>query len=293
MTLLQDRIASAFISACRDELEAPKPGNVHVFAAGHGWSVADFVRSAAAAAASISRRESSVGARILGAVEATHAAVGRNSNLGIVLLCAPLARAAESPRADLRAAVADVLASLDLQDAELAFRAIALAAPGGLGRVERHDVFQPATTTLREAMKEAASRDRVARQYATEFDDVFDFGVPLFDTAERRWGDSPMAAALSVYLGFLATFPDSHIARKHGEAVAAAVRNEAAPLHARLQDADDPAALFDDLLALDASLKRRGINPGVSADLTVAVIFARRLHRVRSQNILQSTPNND
>ena len=42
--------ASAFAAACRDEVEAPKPGNVHVFADGHGMMVRDFLRSAEAAA---------------------------------------------------------------------------------------------------------------------------------------------------------------------------------------------------------------------------------------------------
>lgn len=293
MTSLEDRIAAAFIAACRDELEAPKPGNVHVFAAGHGWAVEDFLRSAEVAAGPIARRGASVGARILGAVEATHAAVGHNTNLGIVLLCAVLARAAELRAAQLRCGVADVLASLDLQDARLAFRAIALAAPGGLGRAERHDVRQPATATLREAMAEAAPRDRIAHQYATVFDDVFDLGVPLFDAAERRWGQDQRSAALAVYLGFLAAFPDTHIQRKHGAAAAAAVREEAAPLRVRLEAAADPVALLEDMLAFDASLKRRSLNPGASADLTVAVLFVRRLDGLRLPNILQSARNND
>lgn len=280
MTALEDRIAAAFIAACRDELEAPKPGNVHVFDPGHGWAVTDFVNSAEVAAGPIARRGASVGARILGAVEATHAAVGHNTNLGIVLLCAVLARAAELQTARLRDGVAHVLASLDVQDARLAFRAIALAAPAGLGRAERHDVFQPPTATLREAMAEAAPRDRIAHQYATAFVDVFDLGVPLFDAAERRWGQGQSTAALAVYLGFLAAFPDTHILRKHGAAAAAVVQQEAEPLHARLEAAADPSALLDDMLAFDASLKRRRINPGTSADLTVAVLFAHRLHGI-------------
>jgi triphosphoribosyl-dephospho-CoA synthetase len=43
--------------------------------------------------------------------------------------------------------------------------------------------------------------------------------------------------------------------------------------------------LFGDLITFDADLKRRGLNPGASADLTVAVLFARRLDRDSLQNI--------
>ena len=93
---LVNAIAEAFIAACRDEIEAPKPGNVHVFADGHGMTVPDFLRSAEAAAPALSNPSLPVGARILAAVEATFAAVGMNTNLGIILLCAPLAAAAET-----------------------------------------------------------------------------------------------------------------------------------------------------------------------------------------------------
>ena len=38
----------AYLEACALELRALKPGNVHVHAAGHGMTAADFERSAAA-----------------------------------------------------------------------------------------------------------------------------------------------------------------------------------------------------------------------------------------------------
>ena len=153
------QIASAFEYACRDELDAPKPGNVHVFANGGRLDVKDFERSAAAAAGPLSDSGQRVGARILGAVEATAAAVKTNTNLGIILLCAPLAAAAETFSNDLRSSLSQALRALDRDDAELAFQAIVRASPAGLGRAVRHDVFAPATGSLIEAMAEAADRD--------------------------------------------------------------------------------------------------------------------------------------
>ena len=293
MSSVEARIAGAFVGACLDELEAPKPGNVHVYSAGHGWTIEDFRRSAEAAAPSIARSDASVGARIFGAVEATHRAIGHNTNLGIVLLCAPLARAAELKAVGMRAAIASVLSSLNVQDADLAYRAIALAAPGGLGRSGRYDVFEPATVTLLEAMSEAAPRDSIARQYATNFSDVFGLGAPLLREACQRWRRAPKAVALAVHLGFLAAFPDTHIQRKHGFEAAAAVQKEAAPLYALAQKVDDPTSLFPKILAFDESLKRRGLNPGSSADLTVATLFAGRLAGAGLPNALQSQRNND
>ena len=270
-------IAAAFVAACRDELEAPKPGNVHVFADGHRMSVADFLRSADAAATPLTRPGARVGHRILGAVEATRATVGTNTNLGIILLCAPLAAAAEIATTSLRAVVADVLESLDIADANLTFQAIATASPGGLGHAERHDVRAPATVTLSQAMAEAAGRDRIAHQFSTGFEDIFDRGLGCFAQAAARWRD-PKWATLAVYLGFLAGFPDTHIVRKYGIVAAEDVRRGAAKFEHRLDAAEEPDALLGELLAWDRELKARGLNPGTTADLTVATLFARRLN---------------
>jgi triphosphoribosyl-dephospho-CoA synthase len=267
-------VAAAFLAACDDELAALKPGNVHRYADGHRMTVADFEASAAAAAPAIAAVGARVGARVLAAVDATRAAVGTNTNLGIVLLAAPLARAAEA-RGPLRPALAAVLADLDVADAADAFRAIVLASPAGLGRSDDHDVAAPATATLRAAMAAAAGRDRIARQYVTDFSDVFDLGLPTLRTALARLGDRA-AATTAIHLAFLAAFPDSHVVRKHGAAAAEAVRGEAAALLAA-GAGEQPALHHEALVSFDKSLKNRGFNPGTTADLTVATLFAERL----------------
>jgi triphosphoribosyl-dephospho-CoA synthase len=282
-----ERIADAFKSACLAELKALKPGNVHVFADGHRLTTEQFVRSAEAAAASLSAAGARVGQRILDAVEATQRAVGTNTTLGIILLCAPLAAAAESDHPDLRSALIDVLDDLDTADADLAFRAIVRAAPAGLGHVDRNDVTQPARVTLRDAMADAADRDRVARQYVTAYADIFEIGLPrLAAAAARAWATE--WTILAIYLGFLADFPDSHIVRKYGIEVAENVRKSAIGYHEKLQASWDASRFTDELLAWDAALKARNINPGTSADLTVATLYAHRL-----ATILPSERNSD
>jgi triphosphoribosyl-dephospho-CoA synthase len=285
MTAHAARIAAAFVAACRDELEAPKPGNVHVFADGHRMTAAEFERSAQAAAGPLTATGARVGLRILRAVEATRAAVGTNTNLGIILLCAPLAAAAEHDPADLRGALTGLLENLDVADADLAFRAIALASPAGLGQVEHHDVRAPATVTLAAAMAAAAGRDRIAHQFSTSFADIFDRGIARRDAAAAQWAD-PRWATLAVYLGFLGDFPDTHIVRKYDPAIAAEVCRSARLFDRRLHS-EGPEALLPDLLAWDRSLKERSLNPGTSADLTVATLFAHRL-----RGILPSASNN-
>ncbi|CAO3427025.1 triphosphoribosyl-dephospho-CoA synthase [Azospirillum endophyticum] len=269
---MKAEVAELFLAACRTEVMALKPGNVHVHAAGHGMTVEDFLLSAEAAAPEIARAHAPVGERILRAVRATRAVVGCNTNLGILLLCVPLACAAGMPVArPFRDRVSDVLAALTVGDAETVFEAIRLAAPGGLGRTAEHDVAGRATVDLRQAMAVARSRDRIAAQYADGYRDVFDIGVAC---ARSMPGADAVSLAEVVYLEFLTAFTDSHILRKHGEGVAVTVLAEAREVRRRVAESSSAAGRREHLFVFDARLKWQGINPGTSADLTVASLFA-------------------
>jgi triphosphoribosyl-dephospho-CoA synthase len=265
-----ERLRRAFIAACRAELMALKPGNGHVPAAGHGMTVEDFLRSAEAAAAPLCRVSSGVGARIRAAVEASWAAVPCNTNLGIVLLAAPIVAAAERGEGPLEPRLRTVLEALTVADAHEAYAAIRRANPGGLGEAPAQDVAAPPSVTLLEAMRLAADRDLIARQYATGFADVFAVGVHRI--AQARPLLDPEWTTTLVFLDFLSGFPDSHIARKFGVDAAEAVRREAAELVQHLPPAR--AEAFQVLLDFDRSLKARNLNPGTSADLTVAALLA-------------------
>jgi triphosphoribosyl-dephospho-CoA synthase len=265
----------AYTDACQAEIEALKPGNVHVFADGHRMSADQFLRSAEVTAAPLTEPDAPVGRRILAAIRATRDAVATNTNLGIVLLAAPLLSAAERPGGDLRANVGEVLAALTMDDTAAVFAAIALASPGGLGTTD-NDVREPPKIGLREAMRQASDRDLIARQYANGMADVFTTGLTALAEAERR-GEDGMWPVISVYLAFLATFPDSHIARRHGIAVAAEVQREAAAIAAELVRVQEEQARNRKLMAFDRDLKARAINPGTSADLTVASLLSRCL----------------
>ncbi|SKD01445.1 triphosphoribosyl-dephospho-CoA synthase [Burkholderia sp. YR290] len=277
---LLSRAPDAFLRACRLDVETAKPGNVSIASAGHGMQAAQFIDSAEAAAPALFARGARVGTRILDAVTRTQQVAGCNTNLGIVLLVAPLAAALEplSDTAPLDAArwqasVENVLSRLDVDDARAAYRAIALANPGGLGDAPEQSVHAPPTVDLREAMSLAAERDSIARQYANGFADIFGSGL---DTIAQSHCSTPTAITLDVFLTFLGAWPDSHILRKHGVAVAQSVTREARERHAQWLGADTPAhaARLD---AWDAELKAQGVNPGTSADLSVATLFVAAL----------------
>jgi triphosphoribosyl-dephospho-CoA synthase len=145
-------------------------------------------------------------------------------------------------------------------------------------------------------MAEAAERDRIARQYVTAYEDVFLLGLPALATARRRQSDARWST-LAVYLTFLAAIPDTHIVRKFDAATAEAIRREAANWRDSFAAARDPAETTAGLLDWDAALKSRGINPGTSADLTVATLFASGLSSMRGDKcaspILPLRPKDD
>ena len=270
----REEIASAFISACRAELQALKPGNVHVFAPGHGMNIHHFERAAAAAAPWIAEPSLKVGARILRATDASFGVTGLNTNLGIVLLSAPLAKAAAEVDVGtgLRRRLADILSMLDEDDANNAFEAIRLVNPAGLGNVEKGDVSLPnPRLTLIEAMHLAKDRDRIANAYVTAFEDIFDFALPAF-TEARALTECFSLAVSTLHMGLLAAFEDSHIARKHGIAAARSVQERALELQHHWRPVVTPKS-FEHLRDFDTKLKEIGLNPGTTADFVVATIF--------------------
>jgi triphosphoribosyl-dephospho-CoA synthase len=258
------------------EVSAAKPGNItpaHDFA---DATYADMVRSALALGPVFARDAAlrrTVGELISDGVEATAQVVRANTNLGIVLLFAPLVRAAVTRRADegLRGAVQRVLAALDVRDAAAAFAAIARARPGGLGNPPEHDVRAPARVSLLTAMEAAAHRDSIASEYATGYAIVFENGLPLLE-AGLRDEPSTLEAIVSLHVGLLASHPDTLIARKAGDAAAREVTEAALAVR------DGSRSLSD----LDELMRSAGgrLNPGTTADLVAATLLAAQLSGV-------------
>ncbi len=284
------RIAQAAQLACLLEVSAPKPGNVNRQNDFPDTRFEDFLLSAVAIGPAMGcAGRTSVGQTIWRAVRDTRLLVGCNTNLGIVLLLAPLARACLKPphllrsrslansigaaqTEELREHLARVLATLTVQDARRTYAAIRLAHPGGLGQTSEADVAEEPRVTLYQAMALAQERDAVAREYVTDFAITFGIGYPALRSAWQGSGDFS-GAIVQAFLTILALVPDTLIARKRGTQVAAQVSGWAretlslggaftAPGRASLRE-------------LDASLRDKGhtLNPGTTADLTTAAIF--------------------
>ncbi|SFL95087.1 triphosphoribosyl-dephospho-CoA synthase [Variovorax sp. OV329] len=280
-----ERASACFLRACELDVAVRKPGNVSLASPGHGMTAELFIASAKATAGPLFRPGARVGERIEAAVEASWTAANCNTNLGIVLLCAPIARAVDlrpdaTTPADLREAIDGVLQELDLADARAAFRAIARARPGGLGSAPDQDVNEAPSVDLRTAMALAARRDAIARLYRDGYGPLFELvgavlepGISFDSAATEAPPDAATVASVQrLYLALLGSVADSHIVRIHGEAVAQTVM---AAAHRWQRQAGGKSGLDADpaFAEWDASLKAQRINPGTTADLTVAALL--------------------
>lgn len=271
---IMDDLEQAILTACLLEATARKPGNVHPLARFDDCDWGTFCESTQAIAPVLARGLG-LGQAVLNAVAATRARVGRNTNLGMILLLAPLsaAKGALSPEG-----VEDILQRTTAEDCRFVYEAIRLARPGGLGRTNQADVHDTPTISLVEAMRLAADRDLVARQYVTDFAAVFrisnQFSATELPALERE--------IITAYLEQLACQPDSLIARKCGVATA-----KDASKRARLALDRGQLRELDEWLRGDGNRR----NPGTTADLIAAGLFvairAGRIPSFRAGEILE------
>ncbi len=265
-------ISQLITLACQLEATAPKPGNIHRGADFEDMTFLDLLMSGVLIGPILdSAGEAGVGESILQAVQATQSMVGKNTNLGIVLLLAPLA--AVPGRQTIEEGIGQVIRSLNEQDTAAVYQAIRLASPGGLGAVDQADVADEPTVGLRDAMMLAADRDMVAKQYTNDFATVLDLVVPWLAQTTMEWG-SLTTAIVNTHVRLMAEFPDSLIERKCGADVAKQSADRAA--HALTNEDLDSEAYAEGLQDLDFWLRADGHrrNPGTTADLITAGIFA-------------------
>src|SRR5215204_6899606 len=265
-------VAGAAQLACVLEVGAEKPGNITPSHDFHDTSYEDMLRSAIAVGPELARAgERAVGATVLAVVEASRRVAPANTNLGIALLLAPLAKAALDG-GPLRARLGTTLRELDVADARAAYAAIRLSGAGGLHERVEHDVGSEPTVGLREAMASAAERDSIASEYVTDYAMTFETGVPAL-VAALGDGLAVREAIVELHLRLLDQAPDTLIARKRG--ADAAARVSAGAREVLSAGGVRTAAGRRALRSFDASLREpaNALNPGTTADLETATLF--------------------
>ena len=283
-------VASLAQLACLLEVSAPKPGNVSPGRHFEDTRYQDFLAASVAIGEPLAGAGvRSVGATVRLAVESVAQWTPSNTSLGIILMFAPLARAAilspplveiqsgerRSRRelwSHLREQLRNVLEVTTVEDSCDVYAAIRRAAPGGLGRSQTQDVADEPDVSLVEVMRLAAERDLIAREYSSAFQITFETAVPILDEARREglvWDD----AIVETFLMLLDRNLDTHIIRRGGLALARDVsRRATVALAAGGVRSSEGRTLIAEM---DAALRGPGhtANPGTTADLTAAAIF--------------------
>ncbi|OIQ52414.1 triphosphoribosyl-dephospho-CoA synthase [Pseudodesulfovibrio hydrargyri] len=261
--------------ACIFEVLAEKPGNVTRTRDCSGLRLEHFLVSAAAIGPAFSSASAaSVGEMIRDGADHTKTLAGVNTNVGILLMLAPLAKAAAlGGSSELRASLRRVLAGLTVEDSRLAFASIVKAAPHGMDTVEEGDIRDTEVTiTLREAMGLARDRDTLAAQYVTDFELVFEGRAGLKRLLDE--GASLSQAVIQTYLTILASVPDTDIARKTDTDTARSISAQAAEalgLGGVFSEQGRRAVERFDRLTRD---EKRLYNPGTTADIMAGALFA-------------------
>lgn len=255
-------------AACILEATIPKPGNVHRSADFDDMTFHDFLLSAVAIGPAMeAAAERRLGQTVLQCIQATRQVVSVNTNLGLVLLLAPLA----SARVNEREGVRHVLDQTDGDDCRQFYEAIRLASPGGMGTSDQADLTGEPPGNLIEAMELASERDLIARQYAHGFEDLFEFAVPTLEAGLENL--SLTDAVIWTHLKLMHQYPDSLIARKLGLDVA----QQSAAMAGRVLQTGSPgdSGYLRELSDLDFWLRADGNrrNPGTTADMTGAALF--------------------
>lgn len=284
--IIPGQVQAAYLRACDLDVAAFKPGNVSDYAPGHYMDAVAFRTSAQESAVVLADPDKKLGERVYAAVAATRRSVPCNTNLGIILLCAPMAQATlDDPRGFLRDTLARLLhQQTTVADTENVYQAIRLAAPGGLGSSPEHDVADAPVVDLRTAMARAESWDQIASEYASGFSGLWDRVLPYLDEALERWENDLLRATTDLYLYLLATQPDTHVRRRNGARAAQDLCDEANSMRRRFLDPKHSAHVDRELECMDFRLKKAGINPGTTADLVVAGHFLARLCDIRADS---------
>ncbi|MCU4924951.1 triphosphoribosyl-dephospho-CoA synthase [Halobacteria archaeon AArc-dxtr1] len=254
----------------------PKPGNVDRHRDLDDLRFEHFLAGAVGAREGIERAEAGdpVGEAFERAVEGMATQRGGNTQFGALLLLVPLVAAAGEELTPARAV--EVATETTVADAAAFYRAfehvdvfVSDPPPDAAdldvrrGR-EAIPTLEEEGITLRDVMARGADADDVAREWTTGFERSF--------AAAKRIAaaDGPVAdRAATAFLSLLAERPDTLVAKRRGEAVAAETSERAARLHER----DSLQADRDAVEAFADELVEREINPGTTADLTAAGLF--------------------
>lgn len=271
----------------------PKPGNVHrnrdfddmVFEDFliSGVVIGEAMEKAAISALTAKQKDDfsklSIGKYILEAVKETDKWIANNTNLGIMMMCIPIACSAAISNNfnELQDNIGLLMDNTTVEDAVNLYDAISLADAGGMGDQEDFDVMSEKAKdelrannqTMLDVLEISAGWDRLANELSSKMPVCFDIGYPVFSEIKSAEGSINKATVLT-FLNILSEIPDTLISRKYSDETAQKVSNEVKKL---LKSKNNDLFFIEKLKEFDEYLFVNKYNPGTTADLTAASIF--------------------
>ena len=278
--LTEAQVKMAFEYSCKLDVFSIKPGNVCLNYPAYGMTHKDFLQSSMACSDIICEKKLDIGDKILESVKASMDVVGCNTNLGIILLCAPIANAiymSNNHKFDQNN-LKNLIDSINEKQTKKIYRAINIANAGGMGEKDEFDLnnSKDINFSFIDAMRYASSYDYIAYQYSTYF-------TSIINNISINWRNyfnimgNDECATTATFLKLISTNPDSLISRKYGLDKAKEVSKSLKKIADEYCSLKNPNILNNQLLLLDSELKIQKINPGTTADVVVASIFLNRL----------------
>ena len=269
-------LREAYLFACRKDIEAIKPGNVNINSPHKDMNAEDFITSSISSSIKMFEHNISLGERILWSIEATKSSTSMNTNLGIILLCAPIIHALINyPEISLREGISLSINNSSKLDTRMICSAINIASPAGLDfnhDNQKYDTRDLPDISLRELMCHSSDYDRISYEYCHDYSGIIDYVVPLLSNRVKNNDSIDISVSLT-FVEILANIEDSHICRKLGNKIAKKTSNHANDLLKILDKESDRDYVAKELNNLDYEYKKKGINPGTTADLLIASLM--------------------
>lgn len=270
----------------------PKPGNVHRTRNYDDMVFEDFIISGvvigntmeevASQAKSLDEPSGAeLGKYILQSVSETDKWIANNTNLGIMMMCIPIAAAASISDSfdEIQENIAKLMDATTVDDACNLYDAINIADAGGMGDQDEFDVMSEKAKdelrannqTMFDVLKISAGWDRLANELTSKMPVCFDIGFPCFINVWNNCKDVDVInkATVLTFMTILSEIPDTLISRKYGDEIAQSVSDKAKEVLSFKDDCD----FKEKLLEFDDYLYENKYNPGTTADLTAASIF--------------------
>ena len=212
---------------------------------------------------------------------------GGNVLLGHILVLAPLVSAAaicmktnKKKIEDFQLVLNKIIKETTVKDTLNLYDAIKICNPGGLGRIEKYDIYGDNSyneikqdgITLKRIFELSKNYDLISNEYSSGFNIILKEGLPYFSNAFKKFKDINIAI-VNTYLKLLSDHLDTLIIRKAGKNDALAVSKAASDILSHGGISTNKGLNLT--INFDKKLhKEKGkLNPGTTADLVTGVIF--------------------